>query len=142
MKHWRKIASLVLLGLILVAGIGCNGIPNIPEAGPAEVARQWYEAVGKYDGARMYELTHPGRRADLEVALKAPVAAIKPVLGLEKRDYFEMRFTVLFNDGQTAFVRVTGKEANRLGMISTVNETVELRRHEGQWRIWAAEGWF
>ena len=56
---------------------------------------------------------------------------VSATVGLQKRTYFEMHYAVMFDDGQTARVHVTGKVANRLGIIDTVNETVELHRFEG-----------
>lgn len=63
-------------------------------------------------------------------------------MGLRERRYFEMGYTVVFDDGQTAQVRVTGKVANRLGLINTMDETIKLRKLEGHWLVWSADGWF
>jgi len=139
MKLWKVMAGLTILSLVLLAGPGCARVVG---PGPEEVARQWYQAVGEFDAARMYQLTHPERRDALEAALENPLTTVSAAVRFQKREYFDMRYTVAFDDGQMAQVRVTGKVANRLGIIDTVDETVELRKFEGRWLIWSAEGWF
>jgi len=139
MKLWKVVAGLAILSFVLVTSPGCARVLG---PGPEEVTRQWYQAVGEFDAARMYELTHPERQAALEAALRDPLITVSAAVGLQKRQYFEMRYTVVFDDGQTARVHVAGKVANRLGIIDTVDETVELRKFEGRWLVWSAGGWF
>lgn len=139
MKLWKVMTGLTILSIVLVTSLGCARVRG---PGPEEVTRQWYQAVGEFDAARMYQLTHPERRDELEAALKNPLITVSAAVGLQKRQYFEMRYTVVFDDGQTARVHVAGKVANRLGIIDTVDETVELRKFEGRWLVWSAEGWF
>lgn len=56
MKLWKAVANLIALGLVLVSGAGCD---RILKPGPEEVTQLWYEAVGEFDVAGMYQLTHP-----------------------------------------------------------------------------------
>ena len=125
--------------LIIVAGTACSAARRTK---PEEVARQWYAAVGGFDTARMYQLTHHDRRADLEKILENPLTTVGTLLGLQERKYFSMQYTVVFQDEQAAQVHVSGKVSNRLGHIDSVNETLELRLAEGEWAIWSCSGWF
>lgn len=97
---------------------------------------------GDFDAARMYKLARPDRRAYLEKALENPLTTIGTLMGLQKREYFSMRCTVVNQDKQTAQVNVSRKVSNRLGHIVSVNETLELRAGEGAWVIWSCRGWF
>jgi hypothetical protein len=90
----------------------------------------------------MYQLTHPERRADLELALRNPLVTLGAAVGLQGREYFDMDYALVLDDGQVAEVHVTGKFTNRLGMIKSVDHTVKLRKMEGRWYIWSAHGWF
>jgi len=47
-------------------------------------------------------------------------------VGLQKQTYFEMRYAVMFDDGQTARVHVPGKVANRLPGGVSLLQTVIL----------------
>ena len=64
----------------------------------------------------------------------------RATLGLAKQDFFEMTYTVLFNDGEAAQVQGTGKVTGRLGSIDDVDQVIELRRLDGRWYIWSVEG--
>ena len=120
--------------LFIVVGTACGAARR---AKPEEVAHQWYEAVGDFDTARMYQMTHPDRRADLEKNLEDPLTTVGTLLGLQEREYFSMRYTVVFQDEQAAQIRVSGKVSNRLGHIDSVDETLELRLAEGAWAVWS-----
>lgn len=137
--RFRKLLVVLALLLALVAGCGgAGGVGFTPP--PHELAQQWFEAIGEFDVARMYELTHPQKRAELEAELEDPFTVVGATLGLLERDFFEMNYTVIFNDGETAQVRVTGKATSRLAAIDDVYETIDLRKLEGRWYIWSAEG--
>ena len=134
-----RIKILVALCLIIVAGTACSAARRTK---PEEVARQWYEALGEFDTVRLYQMTHPDRRVDLEEALENPLTTLGTLIGFQEREYFSMQYTVVFQDEQTAQVHVIGKVSNRLGHIDSVNETLEFREAEGEWAIWSCSGWF
>jgi hypothetical protein len=143
MRQQALIMRLAVAGLILASLLGCGDLPDLGlTQGPEQVAGQWFEAVGAFDTPSMYQLTHPERRADLEVALRKPLVTLGAAVGLREREYFNMSYTLVLDDGQAAQVHVAGKFANRLGMIESVDRTIKLRKLEGQWYIWSAEGWF
>jgi len=140
MKPRKRLLSLVVLSLALTFCVGCSASSSMG-LGPApeKVVRQWFEAVGEFDVPRMHELTHPAKRADLELALENPLVTVGAALGLAKQDFFEMSYTVASNDGKAAEVRATGKVTNRLGRIDDVDEVIELRKLDSQWYIWFTE---
>lgn len=76
----------------------------------------------------MYRLTHPRRRTALEETLENPLVTIGAAIGLQKREYFDMQYSVVYENGTIARVRVTGMVTNRLGTIDRVDRAVELRR--------------
>jgi hypothetical protein len=134
---WPAVASLILMSVV-----GCAGLPDVDLRGPESVAGEWYEAVGAFDAPGMCMLTHPERRVHLDLALRNPLVTLGAIAGLQEREYFDMRYTLVFDDGQAAQVHVTGMFANRLGMLQAVDQTIELRRLEGRWYVWSADGWF
>ena len=128
-----------MLALLLVVGVGCS---HSIAPGPEILAQQWFEAAGDYNVPQMYQLVHPERRADLEAALEDLLQVVGAAVGLQKRQYFEMRYVVAFNEQQTAWVHASGKAALPLGLIEDVDATIELRKLNGRWFIWSVEGWF
>jgi hypothetical protein len=142
MRQQVLMTRLVVAGLILGSLLGCGDLPDLGLVpGPESVAGEWFEAVGAFDIPHMYQLTHPERRAALELALRNPLVTLGAAVGLQEREYFDMDYTLVLDDGQAAEVHVTGKFANRLGMIESVDQTVKLRNMEGRWYIWSAHGW-
>ena len=138
MRHWKTM--MVLAVLVLVLGGGCSGSESLGLGpSPETVTQQWFEALGEFDVARLYELTHPQKRAELEADLENPLVTVGAVLGLAEQDFFEMSYTVVSKDGEIAQVQVTGKVTSRLGMIDDVHEIIDLRKFEGRWYIWSAD---
>lgn len=132
----RKLLASLWTCSLIVTMLGCS-LPELELApGPESAVQAWFDAVAAFDVPQMYELTHPTQRGDLEEALENPVVILGTVLGLEERQYFEMDYALVYDDGETALVHVSGKVTNRLGMIDTVDKTIELRKLDGRWFIW------
>lgn len=137
-----KARSFVLLFLLFLSVATLTGCGKLLPPGPEQVAAEWYEAMGAVDSARMYQLTHPDQRETLQRTLDNPITSLLNLTGLSGATYFDMKYEVVARDGDTAQVHVTGKASTKLGAITDVDETIELRRQDGRWYIWSlGSGW-
>ena len=135
----RNFAPVFLLLLLAATLSGCG---KLFPPGPEQVTKEWYEALGAVDSARMYQLTHPDQRETLQRTLDNPITSLLKLTGLSGITYFDMKYEVVAKDGDMAQVHVTGKASTKLGSITDVDETVELRRYDDRWYIWnPGSGW-
>ncbi len=137
-----KTRGIALLFLLLILAAVLSGCGKLLPPGPEKVAADWYEALGAFDTARMYQLTHPEQRETLQRTLDNPITSLLNLTGLAGATYFDMQYEVVAKDGDMAMVHVTGKASTKLGSITDVDETIELRRYDGHWYVWdIGSGW-
>lgn len=139
----REARTLILLILLLLVACKVPNLPGPDEAmSPKALLDEWYSARGEYNVVSMYKLTHPARQRALEETIESPSETVKDFLDFQRMDYIEMHYAITYEDSDVMRIEVRGRANTVYNRIVDINETVELRRFEGDWYVWSVEGWF
>lgn len=126
MERRTVLAGIASAGTIGVAG--CSQVKSVGRDPPADVVEAFFRAFNNGEGDRMRELLHPDARSSFDQQAAEQLSA-----------YFQFELdgieTVEKGDGD-AVVRYDGELG---GMFTSEDQEamrIELRVHDGEWRIW------
>lgn len=136
MKREKLYILLALFSIFLAA---CG---NSPEG----AAKKWFNATMNLDGNTTLELTCEAQRENIQNAglLTSAMALVPQAFGINMEsqgDVSDVKFSTTSNDGNTAYVYVTGEIRMAIlafAQATPIDETWRMVNEDGKWK-WCGE---